>query len=336
VNQACELVTEPLRMRALEPQLWALFQRDEHATPFQSPAWLLSWIECFAASDGLRSLILWQDGQARALVPLWLDRTPNGSVLKLVGAGVGDYLDGLVDASADPMPLLAGELCELMKGEGATIELADLRPDSPLLALAPWFRHHLQVQDTCPSLSIQGSFQDYLAARPLGLRRNLQRTQSHLGALGTVEFRRAEASNIKAFMETFLDLQAARWREKREANVLANRVVRRFHQAAAPGLLAHDLLELLALCLDGCPVAVAYVLRRREHFMYLTAFDPTLGQVSLGSAIIAECISRAFRMEAPRIDFLRGRERYKYDFGGCDRNSLRLVLEGAAPTDPQP
>jgi CelD/BcsL family acetyltransferase involved in cellulose biosynthesis len=332
VNQACELVTDPKRIRELEPQLWALFHRDEHATPFQSPAWLLSWIDCFAASDGLRVLILWQGDEARALAPLWVDGTPNGPVLKLVGAGVGDYLGGLVDA---PPGAVARALADLMAREGAIVELTDLRADSPLLALAPWFRHHIEVQDTCPSLGLQGTWEDYLAERPLGLRRNLQRTQSHLRALGTVEFRRAEASNVQASMETFLDLHAARWREKREANVLADRAVRRFHQAAALGLLTHDLLDLVSLCLDGCPVAMAYVLRRREHFMYLTAFDPSLGQVSLGSAIIAECIARAFRAEAPRIDFLRGRERYKYDFGGCDRNSLRLVLESAAQTSSQ-
>jgi CelD/BcsL family acetyltransferase involved in cellulose biosynthesis len=130
-------------------------------------------------------------------------------------------------------------------------------------------------------------------------------------------------------MELFLDLHAARWRERSEPNVLADNVVRRFHQLAAPGLFAHDLLELLALCLDHCPVAMAYVLKRKERFMYLTAFDPEVSQVSLGSAIIAESIARAFRAQAPRIDFLRGTERYKYDFGGRDQSTFRIVLDEA-------
>lgn len=334
MSLSIECVIAPQRLRELEPQLWSLFESDEQATPFQSPAWLLSWVECFAPADSLRALVCWQGDQPVWFLPLWLDRSANPPVLKLVGVGVGDYQDGLVDPrQPDPRAWLAQGLSGLMTREAASVELSDLRPGSPLLALSPWFHHHAQPDATCPFLPIEGSFEDYLRARPLGLRRNLRRTQSHLQQLGRVEFRLAEASNIERLMETFLDLHAARWREKDEANVLADRTVRRFHLRAAPGLMAHGLLELLALCLDGCPVAMAYVLRRRERFMYLTAFDPALGQVSLGSAIIAESIARAFREQAPRIDFLRGRERYKYDFGGRDQDSVRLVLEAARATE---
>jgi CelD/BcsL family acetyltransferase involved in cellulose biosynthesis len=334
VSQSTELVTNPQRLRELEPKLWALFERDERATPFQSPAWLLSWIECFAPTDSLRALISWQGDLPTMFLPLWLDRSASEPALKLVGVGVGDYQDVLLDPrSPDPLPSLAHQLSGLLTQEKVPVELSDLRPGSPLLALTPWFHHHVQASAICPFLPVEGSFEAYLHARPLGLRRNLRRTQDHLQQMGRVEFRMAEASNIEPFMETFLDLHAARWREKSEANVLADRPARRFHQLAAPGLVAHDLLELLALCLDACPVAMAYVLRRQERFMYLTAFDPAVGQVSLGSTIIAESIARAFRAQAPRIDFLRGSERYKYDFGGRDQSCFRMVLEAAHVTE---
>lgn len=330
MSLSVECVSSPQRLRELEPQLWSLFESDERATPFQSPAWLLAWIECFAPADSLRVLVSRHGDHPVALLPLWLERSAGAAMLKLVGVGVGDYQDMVVDPrQPDPRPGLAHALSDLMAREAAPVELSDLRPGSPLLTLSPWFHHHAQADSTCPFLPITGSFENYLQARPLGLRRNLRRTQVHLQQLGRVELRLAEASNIERLMETFLDLHAARWREKDEANVLADRSVRRFHLHAAPGLMAHGLLELLALCLDGCPVAMAYVLRRREYFMYLTAFDPALGQVSLGSTIIAESIARAFREQAPRIDFLRGRERYKYDFGGRDQSSFRVVLKAA-------
>src|SRR5690349_3566891 len=48
------LSVEVLRdLSAIVPEWWGLFSRSPDATPFQSPAWLLPWWECFGRGKPL-------------------------------------------------------------------------------------------------------------------------------------------------------------------------------------------------------------------------------------------------------------------------------------------
>ncbi len=60
--------------------------------------------------------------------------------------------------------------------------------------------------------------------------------------------------------------------------------------------------------------------------LYNSGFDPQVREASPGLVLIAHCIEDAIRLGLREYDFLRGRERYKYDLGGRDRVVYRAVV----------
>jgi CelD/BcsL family acetyltransferase involved in cellulose biosynthesis len=84
------------------------------------------------------------------------------------------------------------------------------------------------------------------------------------------------------------------------------------------------LLDLRALRLDGRAIAVQYGFRdARRAYPYLGGFDPALASWSPGTTILAAVIEAALRRGAAEVDFLRGREPYKYRWGVRDRPTMR-------------
>src|SRR3569832_1655332 len=93
-----EAVTTVEALEALCPEWSALLERDPHATPFQSPEWLLPWWKHFGRG-ALWTLALRRKGAVVGLAPFYIDTMPeeNLRVLSWIGAGITDYLDLIVD-----------------------------------------------------------------------------------------------------------------------------------------------------------------------------------------------------------------------------------------------
>src|SRR5215467_2213428 len=68
-----------------------LHEGSSDSTPFQSPEWLLSWIEAFAPKE-LRVVEVREDGRLRGLAPLLIYPRDSERVLAFAGGGVSDYL----------------------------------------------------------------------------------------------------------------------------------------------------------------------------------------------------------------------------------------------------
>ena len=109
--------------------------------------------------------------------------------------------------------------------------------------------------------------------------------------------------------------------------MLADPAIRRFHRAAAPLLLSSGLLRLHALRLDERIVAVMYALHaKRRAYCYLCGFDPDFDALSPGTLIFGHTIWEAVREGAREVDFLRGKERYKYFWGARERPCYGRML----------
>jgi CelD/BcsL family acetyltransferase involved in cellulose biosynthesis len=64
-------------------------------------------------------------------------------------------------------------------------------------------------------------------------------------------------------------------------------------------------------------------------FYYLGGFDPRFRAASPGSVLLGHAAEDAIGRGDRHLDLLRGRERYKYEWGGVDRPMLRRVLTPA-------
>jgi CelD/BcsL family acetyltransferase involved in cellulose biosynthesis len=100
-----------------------------------------------------------------------------------------------------------------------------------------------------------------------------------------------------------------------------------FHRDASREFLARGWLRLYTLRIGGRIAAVYYgFLAKNRAYYYLGAFAPTFDAVSPGHLIVLHALTEAVREGARELDFLRGREPYKYGWGAEDRPQYRRRL----------
>src|SRR5215469_18473949 len=108
-----------------------LHERCSDATPFQSPEWLLAWIEAFAPRE-LRVVEVREGGRLRGLAPLLIYPRDSERVLAFAGGGVSDYLALLLPPGSETE--VFDEICRVLASDGgwSLLELTDVSRSSSL------------------------------------------------------------------------------------------------------------------------------------------------------------------------------------------------------------
>jgi CelD/BcsL family acetyltransferase involved in cellulose biosynthesis len=321
-------------LEALAPAWHDLWQRAPAATPFQSPAWLIPWWRHFGHGD-LLILAVRELGQLVGMLPLYVYREGAERKLLLLGVGVSDYGDALLDAeyTQGAVRCLLAHLTRTAE-RWDVCDLQPLPPTSALLAAeVPDFVEERLELAPCPVLQLPGSAAGLDAALPKRMRQNLRYYRRRAERQGALRCEAARPENLPEMLEAFFALHGVRWEQRGLPGVLADDAVRAFHTEAAAALMAQGVLRLHALRLDGRIVAMLYGFAARGRFYhYLGGFDPDLRQLSLGTLIIGHAVMQAMCEDLREFDFLRGREPYKYHWGAIDRPtySRRLWLGASA------
>lgn len=321
-------------LERLQPDWRALWQAVPDATPFQAPEWLIPWWR-HVGEGALLVLALRDAGRLVGLFPFYRYTPPAGGARRLFPLGIAttDYLDALLLPDALPQ-IGAVSRHLLLRADAGCWEWPQLREGSPLLALpAPeGWSDAVTPGDPCPCLLLPDCAEGLAAqvsAKTLRDLRTVRRRAEQAVALRW----ETEAAGIEAPFEALLRLHAARWTTRGEGGVLADPAVQAMHRDALPALHRAGLLRFHVLRLDGAIVAVLYALAdppgratRRLH-LYLSGFDPALERLSPGMLLVGRAIEAAIAEGFAVVDFLRGRERYKYFWGATDRPTFRRHLE---------
>ena len=273
------------RLRAEWSDLWS---RCSHATTFQRPEWLLAWMRSFEPSHPFLIEVRRSD-QLVGLAPLLVYQKGSERVLALMGGGVSDYLDILVD------PDFADETLAVIwnhiqqEPEWTMLDLTDLPGTSPLLHTWPDdFSFSKSAHDVCSGLTMSSRADDLKKLFPF---RQLRK----------------------------------RWSRSGKPGVLADPAIQSFHEVAAPQLLERGVLRLYGLRLNGRIIASLYTLFERDTAcFYLQGFDPDYARFSPGTQLLGSVIADAVREDKHRIDFLRGREPYKQHWGAAESSTFRV------------
>jgi CelD/BcsL family acetyltransferase involved in cellulose biosynthesis len=295
-----------------------LWERCPAATPFQRPEWLLPWCRTFAP-NGVRVVVVRAEDRVVGVLPLAVD----GRATRLLGEGISDYLDALVDSGWEP-DVLGCFSAEITNWDRC--EMAALPASSPLLRMSalPGFRDAVTPDDVCPVLSLDGGLE---RALPKEMARNLRRARARAEEVGRLGLVTADADNRAELLEALFALHGARWGD---GGVLGDAKVRAFHREMSEAMLAAGLLRLHGVTLDERIVAVVYGFAARDVlYLYLQGYDPADAELSPGTLAVGAAIAESAREGARAVDMLRGREGYKYRFGARDQGTFRRVIEKA-------
>jgi CelD/BcsL family acetyltransferase involved in cellulose biosynthesis len=322
-------ITSLQELDGLAPEWTDLWQRSGSVTSFQRPEWLISWVEAFGPSE-LCVVEARHDNRLVGLAPMFIYKRATAGVLAPIGAGITDYLDWLVDPdygfdSIDEM------FRELNRHDWQVMELLDLPSGSPLLH-AGTFRDS-EPCDTCPAVRIAaGSAFNQIV--PRAQRRNLRTAQNRISREGTWQIETANSDTLSDFLNTLIRLHRARWTQMRESGVLADPKVQQFHHRAAPRLLNCGVLRFYGLRFQGRLIAVLQTfVEDNAVYCYMQGFDPAYVDFSPGVLVLEAVMRDAIREGRPVVDFLRGREPYKYSWGAQDQPTFRMIIPKPATTN---
>lgn len=332
-----EEITTTEGLEGLREEWHALWQRMPHATPFQSPHWLIPWWRHIGEGE-LLTLVLREapGGTPAALLPFYVyTRAEGGRSLFPLGIATTDYLDALV--APEHRTAALAEATTALAERAARFDLCEwpqLRPGAALLDLPapPGWAEEVTEADPCPVLRLPRDLAELPGHVPAEQLESLGRRRQRAAKKGVLTFERGDARTAREILDAHLRLHGARWTSRGEDGVLAADPVQRAHRDSLPGLLGDGTLRLYAMRLDGRIVATLQVLAdppgRAEPraYFYLGGFDPTVERLSPGMLVVGFAIEDSVREGAVAVDFLRGQERHKYLWGAEDTPTFRRSL----------
>ncbi len=304
---------------------------SDRPSPFLSRQFLIPWARAFAAGRAVRIGRWERDGRTRGLVFL-CRRTESPGWELMGGQEVSDALDAAVVSGAEAEfwdAFLRSSRDLLAEGP---LSLPNLVAGAPSLAVLPGLCDALglavsvEESDRSPFIPLAASYESYIEG--LGkkdrheLRRKVRRAAE---ALPGLSFRVVETrEDLSRDFPSFVALHRKSHADKRD---FMDGRMEGFFRETAEAFLAAGQLRLAFLSAGPDDVAAAFQLSwRGAMLLYNSGFDPERRAASPGLVLVARCIEDAIRLGMREYDFLRGRERYKYDLGGRDRIVFRATV----------
>jgi CelD/BcsL family acetyltransferase involved in cellulose biosynthesis len=287
-------------------------------SPFLSWTWQSEWARAFAAGDRLEIRRVTDDaGRLLGLLPLY--EAEPGLLRLLGGVDVSDYLDLLAEAGREsdvwaallasrPAPRPVWDLHSVPAASPTVTRL-------PALAAEHGVDVTVAVEERCPILALPATWDAYLAGLAGKQRHEMSRKMRRLER--EVPDARAVGLGARGDVEARFDDFLALHRRSRvgKARFMDERMEAFFRRVAAM-LAEGGGFRLWLLDAPGGPLASFLCLEWDGTVgLYNSGFRPEAATLSPGLVLLAHIIRDAIERGKRRFDFLRGEERYKYDFG---------------------
>jgi CelD/BcsL family acetyltransferase involved in cellulose biosynthesis len=269
--------------------------------------------------------------------------TPVPPTAKAIFFGASYHADyATVLASPADLPRVAEAVAAYLAGPDCgdwdVVDLRRLRcadPTGETLAaalgaveMANGWTLNLEREDVCPVVTFPGGvdMDGYLATLGKKQRHEIRRKVRRAEAIG--EIRLDDSADPLADLESFIDLHQKRWGADGlfpptpggdQSRVLFRRMFELFGSEGP--------LRLAFLSVGGKRIATGIHFLVGDQILYYNAgVDPDARELSPGVLMVYAYVARALEDGIRRLDFLRGNESYKYDWGGVDEPIQRLLV----------
>jgi CelD/BcsL family acetyltransferase involved in cellulose biosynthesis len=192
---------------------------------------------------------------------------------------------------------------------------------------------NVEREDVCPVVNLEPGidFDGYLATLGKKSRHEIRRKLRRAEALGEVQL--TDSTNPLVDLDVFIDLHQRKWGDAglfppTPGGAASRHFVRRlFEEHGQDGAL-----RLAFLTVGERRIAAGVHFRTTEGLLYYNAgVDPDARDLSPGVVMVAAYVQRAIAEGCRRLDFLRGNEPYKYDWGAIDEPIQRILVRRDAP-----
>jgi CelD/BcsL family acetyltransferase involved in cellulose biosynthesis len=275
------------------------------------------------------------NGEIAGLAPLFYSKTSDGRMgLMLLGTvEISDYLDFV--APVETMDPFVRALLASLEKDGPddwdVLDLYNLPERSPSLAALEaaavergWEVSREWLQP-CPVISLEGTWEDYLARLDKKQRHELQRKMRRAAQHPSEVNWRIVGPDDDVEKETdrFIDLMAY----DNEKTRFLSEAMRLHFSRSVREAQQHGWLHLSFLEVGGETASGILCFDYESRiWVYNSGINPAFLALSPGWVSMGQLIRWAIENGRQEIDFLRGDEKYKYQLGGVDRRIARLTI----------
>lgn len=299
--------------------------------PFFTHEWFYSWWMSFGRDCSLEIFVFENSsGKIQGIAPLLMR---NNILYFLASQEVTDYSDFIFFPGKEEEchVLWLQEVLNQRPGL-KRIELVNIPQSSPTLLFLPRSAaklgfHCLVVKsEVAPVLKLPSSYEDYLSLLSRKNRHELKRKLKKLDALGNVEVKTlSDPEDLRPAIEKFISLHAASSAEKEK--FWRKPGMGDFFRGAVERLSSKGWVELNELFLGGKTIAALLNFSYYEKlYCYNVAYSTPHALYNPGFYLFHHTIKEAITGGKRIVDFLRGREKYKYSFGAGESRIYNLIL----------
>jgi CelD/BcsL family acetyltransferase involved in cellulose biosynthesis len=298
--------------------------------PMAAPAWMLGWWR-HAAPPGaqLRLVVVRDRDEVVGIAPFFADRGGRRGRL--------DYrLLGGEMPRTSPLAV-PGREWEVAEAIGRALAEADPRPDAVALESMPLASHWaVALRDTWPGpmrpvarqYFVQGSpvitlaggsFDAWLAAKSRSFRSSIRQGRRHLEAAGAVSRVSTEAT-LRADVEAFVQLHAARWEGRGESPLMAiGAELAPMLEEIGRALLPSGRFWIRLLEVDGEPAAAQLYSAAGGDVVWMNSgWDERFASLRPVVMALADEVEASFARGDRRLDLAPGEDPYKLRFADAN------------------
>ena len=299
---------------------------------FLTHEWFSSWWESLSGRNSLEVLLFKDDqDQIIGIAPLMTD----GRSLRFIASHeVTDYCDFLFlqDKKEEIYKSLLRYFSENYL-DLTHLEFINIRSSSPTCVLIPelasdyGLSYSLRETEVTPVLSVPSDYEDYIKGLKRKNRHELRRKLKRIERLKGIKLKKiTETRHLLRAIESFISLhkksspeKQAFWTTEGMPDFFKNVI----HRFSKKGWVEMNVLFFE----DSLISALLNFLYGNEVLFYNVAYDLEYALFSPGFYLFHASIVEAISSGKSSIDFLRGREKYKYDFGAKECRIYSLILK---------
>ncbi|MEI7742965.1 MAG: GNAT family N-acetyltransferase [Chloroflexota bacterium] len=186
----------------------------------------------------------------------------------------------------------------------------------------------LEQEEVCPVAALPdgATIDDFLATLGKKERHEIRRKVRRAEAAGEVAL--VDSTDLQADLPAFIDLHQKRWgADGLFPDTPGGAQSRRFFERLFELMGTGGPLRLAFLTVDGRRIAACVSFETDDTLLYYNAgVDPEARELSPGVVMVERLVRRALASGRRQMDFLRGDEPYKYEWGAVNEPIQRLLV----------
>jgi len=310
------IIKSTLDLASIKDAWDRIYSESDTENPFSCWEWNNLWINTFFMNGDINIIVIYDANEIICIAPFLIKHK---TISFLADNLFADYSD--IITSRPDIEVLQIVIREMLQIKGwSKLSLMTIPEFSQCLAhFEPIFKNEgVTVATKCvhlnPFVDTTTNFEEYIAARSNGVRKELRRSKNKLDkTYSEWDFFEAESTNDKIeVLNALIDLHLRRQPGKVGTSIFENYAHVEFYRNLVKNKELPWTLHLAGIRVDGKFVTASISIIKNDVFYYwMTAFDASVGGGSIGNLHVKFLTQKCFSQEFKRLDFMGGTEGYK-------------------------